>query len=133
MKSNKLNEYKKMEMENLEKELKELKQELFKLRFSHAMNVLDNPNKINETKKNIARVNTIITMKKAGKEIKINEGIKSKNKTEKKSTAKSVETKPVEKKNKVTKTTKKETTEVKQKPVKKEEDKKMEVKTSGKK
>ena len=47
-----------------EKELKELKQELFKLRFQHALNGLDNPKKMSLVKKNIARVNTAITMKK---------------------------------------------------------------------
>jgi len=70
---NKIEEYKKMDEDSLLKELKELKKELFKLRFSHAMNGLDNPKKMNETKKNIARVNTIITMKKTGKEIKTRE------------------------------------------------------------
>ena len=42
----------------LEKELSELKSELFKLRFSLATNGLDNPMKIKEVKKNIARVKT---------------------------------------------------------------------------
>lgn len=64
MKSNKLNEYKEMTDENLLEELKELKKELFKLRFQHAMNGLDNPNKINEVKRNIARINTIISERK---------------------------------------------------------------------
>ena len=46
MKSSKLNEYKNMSVEELQKELKELKSELFKLRFQHALNGLDNPKKI---------------------------------------------------------------------------------------
>lgn len=78
LKTNKIEEYKKMDETALLKELKELKKELFKLRFSHAMNGLDNPKKIVETKKNIARVNTIITMKKMGKEIKVREVTKKK-------------------------------------------------------
>ena len=56
-------EYEAMTMEELQKELKELKKELFKLRFSHALNGLDNPKKITLVKKNIARVNTVITKK----------------------------------------------------------------------
>lgn len=64
MKSSKMNEYKDMSVVDLEKELKELKNELFKLRFQHALNGLNNPKKITTVKKNIARVNTVITMKK---------------------------------------------------------------------
>lgn len=63
MKSNKINEYKDMTVEDLQKELKSLKSELFKLRFQHALNGLDNPKKITQVKKNIARVNTVITSK----------------------------------------------------------------------
>ena len=63
MKSSKMNEYVNMSVEDLQKELKELKQELFKLRFQHALNGLDNPKKITLVKKNIARVNTEITKK----------------------------------------------------------------------
>ena len=44
----------------LEKELGELKTELFKLRFSLATNGLDNPMKIKEVKRDIARINTIL-------------------------------------------------------------------------
>lgn len=61
MKSSKMNEYVNMSVEDLQKELKELKSELFKLRFQHALNGLDNPKKITLVKKNIARVNTQIT------------------------------------------------------------------------
>lgn len=100
MRMNKIEEYKKMDEIALLKELKELKKELFKLRFSHAMNGLDNPKKIIETKKNIARVNTIITMKKMGKEIKIR-------KIEKKETIKKKDIKKVAKEEtKKTKTSK---------------------------
>lgn len=55
MKNNKIKE---MTSPELEKELGELKSELFKLRFSLATNGLDNPMKIKEVKKNIARVKT---------------------------------------------------------------------------
>ena len=65
MKSSKMNEYKNMSVEEIQKELKELKQELFKARFQHALNGLDNPKKITLIKKNIARVNTCLTAKKS--------------------------------------------------------------------
>ena len=60
----KINDIKKMSSPDLEKELGELKSELFKLRFSLATNVLDNPMKINEVKKDIARIHTVLTERK---------------------------------------------------------------------
>ena len=56
----KINKIREMSSPELEKELVELKSELFKLRFSLATNGLDNPMKIREVKKDIARVNTIL-------------------------------------------------------------------------
>ena len=43
--------------------LKEKKAELFNLRFQHAINQLDNPQKIVETKKSIAQILTVMTEK----------------------------------------------------------------------
>ena len=57
MKINKINEMSSPELEN---ELSELKTELFKLRFSLATNGLDNPLKIKEVKKDIARIKTVL-------------------------------------------------------------------------
>ena len=57
MKNKKLNEMSSPELEN---ELSELKSELFKLRFSLATNGLDNPMRIREVRREIARVKTII-------------------------------------------------------------------------
>ena len=57
MKKLKLNE---MSVKDLEKELSELKTELFKLKFSLATNGLDNPLKVREVRRNIARVQTEI-------------------------------------------------------------------------
>ena len=54
----KMNKIKEMSSPDLEKELGELKTELFKLRFSLATHHLDNPMKIKEVKKDIARINT---------------------------------------------------------------------------
>ena len=51
-------EIKEMTSPELEKELSELKTELFKLKFSLATNGLDNPLKIREVKKDIARIKT---------------------------------------------------------------------------
>ena len=45
-----------MSSPELEKELGELKTELFKLKFSLATNGLDNPLKIKEVKKDIAKI-----------------------------------------------------------------------------
>ena len=53
------------ELAELEAVLKDLKTELFNLRFQHAINQLENPHKISETKKEIARVMTVITEKNA--------------------------------------------------------------------
>ena len=47
----------------LQKRLKDLKEELFNLRFQHAINQLDNPMRIGAVKKDIARVQTVIREK----------------------------------------------------------------------
>ena len=66
MKSTKFTEeLKKMSADELTAKLNELKEELFTLRFQHAINQLDNPQKIVETKKNIARVMTVLSEKNA--------------------------------------------------------------------
>ena len=44
----------------LNKQLKDLKAELFNLRFQHAINQLDNPMRINAVKKDIARIKTTL-------------------------------------------------------------------------
>ncbi len=56
----KINKIREMSSQELEKELSELKSELFKLRFSLATNGLDNPMRIKEVKKDIARVKTVL-------------------------------------------------------------------------
>ena len=60
MKTNELRD--KTELE-LQQTLKDLKAELFNLRFQHAINQLENPMRINSVKKDIARVMTIIREK----------------------------------------------------------------------
>ncbi len=59
------NEIRKMSGEELNSKLRDLKDELFKLRFQHAINQLDNPHKIADVKKDIARVMTVIREKNA--------------------------------------------------------------------
>lgn len=56
----KTSEIRDMTPAELEAKLKELKADLFNLRFQHAINQLDNPMRLNAVKKDIARVKTII-------------------------------------------------------------------------
>ena len=56
----KANELRDMTDVELNKKLKDLKAELFNLRFQHAINQLDNPMRIDTVKKDIARVMTVI-------------------------------------------------------------------------
>ena len=53
-------ELKKMNAAELQKKLKDLKEELFNLRFQLAINQLENPMRINAVKKDIARVSTVL-------------------------------------------------------------------------
>ena len=50
-------------MSELGEKLQDLKAELFNLRFQHSINQLDNPMKIVETKKTIARILTVLREK----------------------------------------------------------------------
>ena len=56
-------ELRKMSSDELNAKLKGLKEELFNLRFQLAIHQLDNPNKITETKRDIARVLTVLQEK----------------------------------------------------------------------
>ena len=56
----KASEIREMNSEALTKKLAELKEELFNLRFQHAINQLENPGRINAVKKDIARVTTAL-------------------------------------------------------------------------
>ena len=49
-----------MSAKELNEKLVELKQELFNLRFQHAINQLDNPGRIATVKRDIARVMTVL-------------------------------------------------------------------------
>ena len=56
----KANEIRKMSVEQLNEKLTGLKKDLFYPRMQHATNQLDNPLKIQETKRDIARVMTVL-------------------------------------------------------------------------
>lgn len=56
----KANEIRELSGEELTAKLVDLKKDLFNLRLQHAINQLDNPNKIVEVKRDIARIQTII-------------------------------------------------------------------------
>ena len=52
-------------VEQLNDELVGAKKELFNLRFQNATNQLDNTSRIKDVRRNIARIQTVITEKKA--------------------------------------------------------------------
>ena len=58
-----LEELKSLTVADLQSQLVDAKKELFNLRFQNATNQLDNPLKIAETKRDIARVKTVIREK----------------------------------------------------------------------
>lgn len=61
MNSMKASELRNLSVTELTQKLKELKSELFNLRFQHAINQLENPMRIQAVKKDIARVNTVLS------------------------------------------------------------------------
>ena len=97
----KINKIREMSSPDLEKELGELKSELFKLRFSLATNGLDNPMKIKEVKRDIAKIKTVLTQR----ELNGVEVVKAEKKEEK------AETKKVTAKKEATKKTTKKVAE----------------------
>ncbi len=73
----KINKIREMSSPDLQKELGELKSELFKLRFSLATNGLDNPMKIKEVKKDIARIKTVLTQRELnGEKVEVKAEVK---------------------------------------------------------
>ena len=61
----KVNEIRNLTDEQLNVKLKDLKTELFNLRFSQATGSLANPMQLHNIKKDIARINTILRERKA--------------------------------------------------------------------
>ncbi len=59
----KANEIRNLSVEELDNRLAELKKDLFMLRMQHATNHLDNPIKISNVRRDIARVKTVLREK----------------------------------------------------------------------
>ena len=59
----KATEIRKMSVEELSAKLNDLKKDLFMLRMQHATNHLDNPIKISNVRRDIARVKTVLREK----------------------------------------------------------------------
>ncbi len=62
----KIQEIRDLSVQELETKIKDLKEELFNLRFQNATNQLDNPMRIASVKKDIARVKTVLKEKELG-------------------------------------------------------------------
>ena len=60
MKKTELEKIREMSASEMEARLADLKQELFNLRFQHAINQLDNPMRLKAVKKEIAVIKTVI-------------------------------------------------------------------------
>ena len=56
----KASEIRELNSAELNEKLDALKAELFNLRFQHAINQLENPMRMKEVKKDIARINTVL-------------------------------------------------------------------------
>ena len=56
----KISEVRDMSVTDLNKKLAELKDELFNLRFQHAVNQLENPMRLKVVKKELARIKTVL-------------------------------------------------------------------------
>ena len=63
MKNSEIQKIRDMSVEEMEKRIEDLKDELFKLRFQSAINQLDNPMRLKAVKKEIAVIKTIMTEK----------------------------------------------------------------------
>ena len=68
----KIQDIRDLSTQELEEKIKDLKEELFNLRFQNATNQLDNPVRIASVKKDIARVKTILKEKELGINTSVN-------------------------------------------------------------
>ena len=68
----KIQDIRDLSMQELQDKIKDLKEELFNLRFQNATNQLDNPMRIVSVKKDIARVKTILKEKELGINTSVN-------------------------------------------------------------
>lgn len=58
-------EIRNLETSEIENQVKDLKQQLFTLRFQHATGQLENPNELKKIRKTIARMLTVLEQRKA--------------------------------------------------------------------
>ena len=58
-------EIRNLETSEIENQVKDLKQQLFTLRFQHATGQLENPNELKKIRKTIARMLTVLDQRKA--------------------------------------------------------------------
>ena len=63
----KASEYRERTLEELHQMVDDLKQDIFNLRFQHATGQLDDVSKLTQTRRDLARVNTIIREHELGK------------------------------------------------------------------
>lgn len=56
----KTSEIRELSLEEMHRKVSELKEELFNLRFQHEIGQLENPQRMKQTKRDIARLKTII-------------------------------------------------------------------------
>ena len=56
----KMNEFQKLTTEEINKKITEAKEELLKLRMKQATGILENPARVNELRKDVARLKTIL-------------------------------------------------------------------------
>ena len=68
----KIQDIRDLSMQELQDKIKDLKEELFNLRFQNATNQLDNPVRIVSVKRDIARVKTVLREKELGINTSVN-------------------------------------------------------------
>ena len=62
----KTNELRNLTTEELNKKVTECKEELFNLRMQKATRIIEKPSRINELRKTVARINTILNERREG-------------------------------------------------------------------
>ena len=70
MKNVKINEIRELSNEEIVKRIEDSKEELFNLRFSQATGNLEKPSRINELRKLVARMKTVLRERELGEEVK---------------------------------------------------------------
>ena len=68
----KISEIRDLSGQEIQDKIKDLKEELFNLRFQNAMNQLENPKRISAVKKDIAKLKTILREQELGLNANIN-------------------------------------------------------------